>query len=56
MEKIGTFEEKQAESMRARLRVLQSLDKRIAREIRNWYEWEKMSPAYILKVAKNFEK
>lgn len=48
---ILTEKEAQAVSMRARLKVLQKLDKKIAKEIRGWYEWERMTPANILKVA-----
>lgn len=47
-----TYEEEQKNSMRARLRVLQSLEKNISQEIRGWYEWEIMTPQQILKVAK----
>jgi hypothetical protein len=50
-EKILTITEEKNNSMRARLRILQSLDSEIAEEIRNWYDWERMTPAYIIKVA-----
>lgn len=48
---ILTEKETQAISMRARLKVLQGLDKKIAKEIRGWYEWEQMTPAMIRKTA-----
>ena len=50
-EKILTITEEKNNSMRARLRILQSLDSEITEEIRNWYDWERMTPAYIVKVA-----
>ena len=50
-EKILTITEEKNNSMRARLRILQSLDAEIAEEIRNWYDWERMTTAYIIKVA-----